>query len=216
MIKIAPSILSADFTRLGEEVRDLEKAGADMIHIDVMDGHFVPNITFGPQVVRAVKNVTGLLLDVHLMIEEPGRYVGDFADAGAGIITVHPETDHHLNRLLRSIREYGAKTGVALNPSANPDILDWIMDEIDMVLIMTVNPGFGGQSYIEAMTDKIASVKSKVVKSGLNIDIQADGGINLANIGIAAKAGAEIIVTGSALFSAPDRKKFIKEMKNQK
>jgi ribulose-phosphate 3-epimerase len=211
--KIAPSILSADFARLGEEVKMLEQIGADYVHVDVMDGQFVPNITIGPLVVAAIRPVTSLPLDVHLMIQRPSAYVEAFAKAGADIITVHAETDPHLHRLIEQIKATGAKAGVSLNPSTPLSVLDEILPYIDMVLIMTVNPGFGGQSFIPTMLDKIRRLRDRIDALGLDIDIEVDGGISAKNIAEVSAAGANVFVAGSAVFNAPDPAQAVAEMK---
>lgn len=215
MIKIAPSILSADFTKLGDEVLKIQNSGADMVHIDVMDGHFVPNLTVGPPIVKALRKITGLLFDVHLMMDNPDRYIESFADAGAGIITVHAEVCPHLNRVLQSIRQHGVKPAVALNPSTPLSALDWILEDVDMVLLMTVNPGFGGQKYIKSMTRKIRELRDIVNNRGLKVDIEIDGGIDLDNIYEVTWAGANVIVSGSTIFDAPDMAAIIKEFKDK-
>lgn len=215
MIKIAPSILSADFSILGEEIKKIEQSGADFVHIDVMDGHFVPNISIGPLVVSAVRPKTKLILDVHLMITDPDRYLDAFKEAGADIITVHAETVHHLDRVVSRIREMGLKAGVALNPSTNESVLEYVLDKIDMVLIMTVNPGFGGQRFIEGMTDKIARIRKIIEERKLSVDIQVDGGINEATISKVVEAGANIMVTGSAFFNNPDPVAFVSLLKEK-
>lgn len=215
MIKIAPSILSADFSILGEEIKKIEASGAEYVHIDVMDGHYVPNITIGPLVVSAIRPITNLTFDVHLMIEKPDRYLEAFKQAGADIITVHAEAVTHLDRVVSRIRELGAKAGVALNPSTHESVLDYVLDKIDMVLVMTVNPGFGGQSFIEGMTRKIASIRDMIEKRNLNVDIQVDGGINEKTISKVVDAGANVIVTGSAFFSSSDPVAFVKALKER-
>ena len=204
MIKIAPSILSADFSALGNELKRVEAAGADYIHIDVMDGHFVPNITFGPPVVKAIRKYTKLPFDVHLMITDPDKYIDDFVYAGADIITVHAEACVHLNRTIQNIKDKGIKAGVVLNPATSLSVLDWVLNDIDMVLIMSVNPGFGGQKYIERCTSKIAALKEKIDSLNLKTDIEVDGGITADNIGKVVKAGANVIVAGSAIFKHKD------------
>src|SRR5512134_716052 len=197
-IKVAPSILSADFSRLGEEIRDVEAAGADLIHVDVMDGHFVPNITIGPLVVEACRKVTKLPLDVHLMIENPERYVADFAKAGADYLTVHVETGYHLHRLIQNIREHkGVKAGVSLNPATPLESVDHILGDIDMVLIMSVNPGFGGQAFIPSAIEKIRRLRGMIESRKLRIDIEVDGGVKPENAAEVSAAGADILVAGS-------------------
>lgn len=201
---IAPSILSADFSRLGEEIRTVEAAGADWIHIDVMDGHFVPNITMGPLVVEAVRRVTKLPLDVHLMIETPDRYIADFARAGADLITVQVETCVHLHRSVQLIREAGVRPGVALNPATPLATIEWVLADVDFVLVMSVNPGFGGQQFIPSSLEKIAQLRMMIQTRGLSTLIQVDGGVNAGTIGAVAAAGADVFVAGSAIFGSPD------------
>ena len=204
-IKVAPSILSADFSRLGEEIRAVESAGADIIHVDVMDGHFVPNITIGPLIVEAARKATKLPLDVHLMITNPELYIGDFAKAGADYITVHAETAFHLHRLIQTIREHkGVKAAVALNPATPLTALDHILADLDMVLIMSVNPGFGGQAFIPSALQKIAALRKRIDEQGLKTEIEVDGGVKPANAAEIAKAGADILVAGSAVFGTKD------------
>lgn len=215
MIKIAPSILSADFSILGEEIKKIERSNSDMVHIDVMDGHFVPNITIGPLVVSAIRPITRLPLDVHLMIENPEKYINAFREAGADIITVHAEAVTHLDRAISQIHESGAKAGVAINPSTHESVLEYVIDKIDMVLVMTVNPGFGGQSFIEGMTKKIASIRKTIESRNLNVDIQVDGGINEKTISKVYNAGANITVTGSAFFNSTDPVGFVSTLKNE-
>lgn len=199
--KIAPSILSADFARLGEHVRQAEAAGVDYIHVDVMDGHFVPNITIGPLIVAALRPVTKLPLDVHLMIEQPERYLADFAQAGADILTVHVETCPHLQRTIQQIKELGLKAGVTLNPATPLAMLEEILPEVDLVLIMSVNPGFGNQSYIPGSTAKIARLRAMLDTIGSPAELEVDGGVNAATIKQVVAAGATVLVAGSAIFN---------------
>ncbi len=206
---IAPSILSADFSKLGEEIKAVEAAGADWIHIDVMDGHFVPNITMGPIVVEAAKRSTSLPLDVHLMIENPDRYIADFAKAGANLISVQVEACLHLNRTVQMIKEAGARPGVVLNPSTPLSALEWILEYVDFILIMSVNPGFGGQSFIENSLDKIKTLRRIIRERGLSALIQVDGGVNEKTIQEVSLAGADVFVAGSAIFGSGDYKKTI-------
>jgi ribulose-phosphate 3-epimerase len=200
-IKLAPSILAADFARMGEQVKEAETAGVDYIHVDVMDGHFVPNITIGPLVVAALRPVTRLPLDVHLMIEQPERYLADFARAGADILTVHVETCPHLHRTIQQIKELGVKAGVTLNPATPLSSLEEILPEVDLVLIMSVNPGFGGQSYIPGSTTRIARLRAMLEAIGSQADLEVDGGVNPATIGEVVVAGATVLVAGSAIFN---------------
>jgi len=204
MAHIAPSILSADFTCLGKELSAVENAGADWIHIDVMDGRFVPNITYGPIIVQACKRVTSLPLDVHLMIEKPEAIIPDFAKAGADYISVHAETCPHLHRTLQQIRELGVKPGVALNPATPLSFIEHIADQLDFVLIMSVNPGFGGQKFIESSIEKIKALSDLLAKKNPFAIIQVDGGINADTIAAVARAGASCFVAGSAIFNTPD------------
>jgi ribulose-phosphate 3-epimerase len=203
-VKIAPSILSADFARLGEQVSEAEASGADYIHVDVMDGHFVPNISIGPPVVRAVRRVTRLPLDVHLMIEEPERYLADFAAAGADNITVHVETCPHLHRTVQQIKELGCRAGVVLNPSTPVVALEEIFPHVDLVLVMTVNPGFGGQAFIEGMLPKIQRVRAMREEQSSQAEIEVDGGIGPETAHLVVEAGARVLVAGSAIFDAPE------------
>jgi ribulose-phosphate 3-epimerase len=202
--RIAPSILAADFSRLAEEVRDVERAGADWIHVDVMDGHFVPNITIGPVVVEAVRGATHLPLDVHLMIEKPERYVADFAKAGATTIGVHVEACPHLHRTLAQIRDLGARASVTLNPGTPAAAVEAVLGEADQVLVMTVNPGFGGQKFIAGSAGRIATLRRWIDERGGTVDLEVDGGIDPETIAIAARAGADVFVAGTAIFGAPD------------
>ena len=210
---IAPSILSADFARLGEEITAVAKGGADVIHIDVMDGHFVPNITIGPLVVQAVRRITDLPLDVHLMIENADAYLEDFAKAGADWITVHVETGYHLHRTIHRIKELGKKAGAVLNPATPLTSLEEILPDLDLVMLMTVNPGFGGQSFIESSLAKIRQLKKMIDDRGLNVGIEVDGGVSPKTIGAIAAAGANIFVAGSAVFGQDDYGKVIAELK---
>lgn len=212
-LMIAPSILSADFSRLGDEIRAVEEAGADIIHVDVMDGHFVPNITIGPLVVKAVRAVTRLPVDVHLMITEPDRYLQDFADAGADWITVHVEACVHLHRTLACIRDLGRKAGAVLNPATSLSTLDYVLEEVDLIMLMSVNPGFGGQSFINSSIDKIRRLRSMLDEVNPQAGIEVDGGISPANIGRVAEAGANIFVAGSAIYGQPDYAAVIRDMK---
>ncbi|MCI5161997.1 MAG: ribulose-phosphate 3-epimerase [Candidatus Electrothrix sp. AX5] len=212
-IMIAPSILSADFSQLGDEIRAVEKAGAEVIHIDVMDGHFVPNITIGPLVVKAARQVTDLPLDVHLMISNPDSYIKDFADAGADWITVHVETCIHLHRTLNFIRTLGKKAGAVLNPATSLSTLDYVLEEVDLVMLMSVNPGFGGQGFIESTLEKCRTLRSMLDKVNPEAGIEIDGGISPKTIGRMAEAGANIFVAGSAIYGQDDYAAVIQEMK---
>ncbi len=204
MIKIAPSILSADFSRLGEDIRAVDRAGADYIHVDVMDGHFVPNITIGPLVVEALRKVTDKPLDVHLMIENPDLYIPEFARAGADIITVHQEAVPHLHRTVQLIKSFGKKAGVSLNPATPVETLDVILDELDLVLIMSVNPGFGGQAFIPSALDKVRALSQRITQRGLATELEVDGGVKIDNIRAVVAAGADVLVAGSAVFNTDD------------
>jgi ribulose-phosphate 3-epimerase len=213
MKRIAPSILSADFTRLGEEIKAVEKAGADWIHVDVMDGCFVPNITIGPMIVKAVKRVTALPADVHLMIREPERYVEDFAAAGADLIAVHVEAGGHLNRTIQQIKDTGTKAGVALNPSTPLDSIAWVLEYLDLVVIMSVNPGFGGQQFIPNALERIRTLKKMITERGLSTLIEVDGGVNSGTVAAVSAAGADVLVAGSAVFNSDDYHATIDELK---
>jgi len=210
---IAPSILSADFTKLGKELQSVEKAGADWIHIDVMDGQFVPNITYGPIIVKAAKDACSLEMDVHLMIERPDLRIPDFIDAGANLISVHAEACPHLHRTIQMIKDSHVKAGVALNPATPLSHLDWVLDELDFVLIMSVNPGFGGQSFIESSLEKTRQLSAMISARGLDTIIQVDGGVSSKTIGAISRNGASSFVAGSAIFHSPDYEKTIAEMR---
>lgn len=212
MIKIAPSILAADFAQLGQEVKEVEAAGAQLIHVDVMDGHFVPNISFGSLVMDAIRPYTTLPLDVHLMIENPDQYIEQFAKAGATYITVHVEACRHLHRTIQLIRSYGVKPGVVLNPHTPIETIQHVLEDIDMVLFMTVNPGFGGQKFISSVVPKIEALSAIIKERGLSIDIEIDGGITAETIVPCAKAGANIFVAGSAIFGKEDRAAALQEI----
>jgi len=205
MIKLAPSILSADFANLEQDVRKVERAGCEYLHIDVMDGHFVPNITIGPLIVESLKKKDiGMIFDVHLMIENPDNYVADFAKAGADIIVVHQEACRHLHRTIQNIKSHGVKAGIALNPATPVDTIKHVIGDIDMVLLMSVNPGFGGQSFIESVLPKISQVRDMARAMSLQLDIQVDGGIKPSNVRMVVEAGANIVVAGSAIFNSED------------
>jgi len=214
MVKIAPSILSADFSRLGDEIKAVEDAGADWIHVDVMDGHFVPNITIGPPVVESIRKVTDLPLDVHLMIENADGYIKSFSEAGADILTVHAEACPHLNRTLQLIREHKVKAGVVLNPATPLSSLEEVLHELDMVLLMTVNPGFGGQSFIPSMLDKISNLSDIMSNYEDEIELQVDGGVKPDNAGDIKESGASILVAGSAIFNSNDYAEAIDILRN--
>lgn len=209
MVKIAPSILSADFAKLGAEIIDVEKGGADYIHVDVMDGHFVPNITIGPLIVEAIRPITKLPLDVHLMIENPDQYIPAFAKAGADIITVHQETCPHLHRTIQLIRDQGVKPGVVLNPGTAAELIKGMLPDVDMVLVMTVNPGFGGQSFIHSAAAKIQQLAKWREEMGLDFEIEVDGGVNTETAKICTDYGADVLVAGSAVYNKEDRKQAI-------
>lgn len=212
MVEIAPSLLSADFSRLDQEIRDIEQLGIKMLHLDVMDGHFVPNITFGPGLIKSLRPLSKMVFDVHLMIEEPERYVVDFVQAGADIVTVHAEATYHLHRLLTLIREQGVKAAVALNPATPLSAIEWVLPQLDMVLLMSVNPGFGGQAFIPEVVGKIRALNEMMKEQGVEIPIQVDGGINRDTAPLVVEAGAEILVAGSAVFGQRDRGEAIQQI----
>jgi ribulose-phosphate 3-epimerase len=212
---IAPSILSADFSKLGDEIKAVEAAGVDWIHADVMDGHFVPNITIGPLIVEAVKRVTDLPIDVHLMIENPDNYISAFAEAGASYISVQVETCIHLNRTVQRIKDCGARAGVVLNPATSLSSLEWILDEVDYVLIMSVNPGFGGQAFIPSSLDKIKALRQQIQARGLSVLIEVDGGVNENTIAAIASAGTDVFVAGSAIFGSKDYQKTVQRFRQK-
>lgn len=213
MVKIAPSILSADFARLGDEIKDVEAGGADYIHVDVMDGHFVPNITIGPLIVEAIRPVTKLPLDVHLMIENPDQYIEAFAKAGADYITVHVEASRHLHRTIQFIKSTGVKAGVVINPATPVESLKHIIEDLDMVLLMSVNPGFGGQKFISSVLPKIRQVKEMADEVNPNLEIEVDGGVNEETARLCVEAGATVLVAGSAVFNKEDRAAAIARLK---
>lgn len=213
MVKIAPSILSADFARLAEEIKDVERGGADYIHVDVMDGHFVPNITIGPLIVEAIRPVTTLPLDVHLMIENPDSYIEAFAKAGSDYITVHVEACRHLHRTIQLIKSYGIKAGVVLNPATPVETIQHIISEVDMVLLMSVNPGFGGQKFIPEVLKKIRAVKEMIDEKNLDVEIEIDGGVNAETARLCVEAGATVLVAGSAIYNEKDRAKAISSIR---
>jgi len=214
-IRIAPSILSADFARLGAEVEAIDRGGADYIHVDVMDGHFVPNLTIGPLVVAAIRKVTQRPLDVHLMIEHADRWVGEYARAGADLIGVHAEASPHLHRTLGAIRELGKKPVVVLNPHTPLEAIKWVLPDVAMVLLMSVNPGFGGQSFIASALPKITALRRMIDEQGLDVDIEVDGGVKLDNVAAVAAAGANVIVSGSGVFGTPDYGATIAELRRR-
>ncbi|WP_163530485.1 ribulose-phosphate 3-epimerase [Halobacillus ihumii] len=213
MTKIAPSILASDFAQLGSEIQDVERGGADYIHVDVMDGHFVPNITIGPLIVEAIRPITKLPLDVHLMIENPDAYIGDFAKAGSDIITVHQETCPHLHRTIQLIKSHGVKAGVVINPATPAESIKPILQDVDLVLLMTVNPGFGGQSFIESVVPKINKIATWRSELDLEFEIEIDGGVNKDTARICTEAGADVLVAGSAVFKKEDRANAITEIR---
>ena len=213
MVKIAPSILSADFSKLGEEIKEVERGGADYIHVDVMDGHFVPNITIGPLIVDSIRPITKLPLDVHLMIENPDQYIEDFAKAGADYITVHVEACRHLHRTIHLIKSLGVKAGVVLNPATPVQLIEPIIEDLDMVLLMSVNPGFGGQKFISSVLPKIKNVKEISDQKGLNLEIEVDGGVNEETAALCVEVGATVLVAGSAVFNQTDRGEAISRLR---
>lgn len=213
MVKIAPSILSADFSKLGEEISDVEKGGAELIHVDVMDGHFVPNITIGPLIVESIRPITKLPLDVHLMIENPDQYIESFAKAGADYITVHVEACRHLHRTIQLIKSFGVKAGVVLNPATPVQLIEPILEELDIVLLMSVNPGFGGQKFIPSVLNKIKQVRDLAKQKGVQLEIEVDGGVNEQTARLCVEAGATILVAGSAVYNQEDRGKAISILK---
>ena len=214
-IQISPSILSADFCQLGSEIKRLEEGGADMIHVDVMDGHFVPNLTIGPPVIKALRKQCDLKFDVHLMISPVHKYIESYADAGADIITIHPEATDDLEASILKIRELNKKAGVSLNPESKIDLIKNFLDKIDLILIMSVNPGFGGQSFIHSSIEKIAQVRQMIDASGKDIRLEVDGGINKDTIGLASKAGADTFVAGSAIFNTENYEQTISELRSK-
>ena len=213
MIKLAPSILSADFARLLEDVKKVEKAGCEYLHIDVMDGHFVPNITLGPAIVKSLRKDVNMVFDAHLMIENPDNYIKEFADAGCDIIVVNQEACTHLHRTIQNIKSHGVKAGVALNPATPIETIKYVLEDVDMVLLMSVNPGFGGQSYIPVVTKKIKELRALIDEMGLDIDIEVDGGVKPSNISEVVNAGANVIVAGSAIFNAGDIDEAVKSLR---
>lgn len=215
MKKIAPSILSADFSRLGEEISRVEEAGADLIHIDVMDGHFVPNLTIGPPVIEAIRKITRLPLDVHLMIDNPDLMIPDFIKAGADYLTVHAEALIHMHRTVQSIREKGVRCGIALNPATSLSVIENIVGEIDLLLLMSVNPGFGGQTFIPFMVEKARAAKMMINERGTDVELEIDGGIKIENIEKISKSGVDIFVAGTAVFGNKDYKWAIEEMRRR-
>ena len=214
MVIIVPSLLAADLSRLGDAVRQIEEAGVEYLHLDIMDGHFVPNITYGPGMVKALRPLSNLLFDAHLMIQNPDAFIPAFADAGADIITVHVETTPHLHRTLQFIRERGVKPAVALNPATPLETVNFVLDQVEMVLLMTVNPGFGGQAFLPFVVEKIRQLKCLIDNKGLKVDIQVDGGITPATAPLTVKAGANILVAGSAIFGFPDVKKAVEDLRS--
>lgn len=215
-VRIAPSILSADLTRLGDEVRDVERAGADMIHLDVIDGRFAPNITWGQPVVRAVRSVTKLPLDVHLMIVEPDRHIEAFAEAGADIIGIHVEADAHAPRTLAKIRSFGKKSCITLNPQTGLETIEYLLGDVDQILIMSVNPGFSGQKFMPAVLPKIRALRERIDREGLSIDLEVDGGVDPRTAPLLIQAGATVLVSGNSVFGQPDRAQAIAALRGSR
>ncbi|TJX16174.1 ribulose-phosphate 3-epimerase [Tissierella creatinini] len=213
MAKIAPSLLSADFANLSEEIKKIEKGGADYLHLDVMDGIFVSNITFGPPVIKSLRKVTDMPFDVHLMIDKPERFIKNFAEAGADILTIHPEATIHLHKTIQEIKSFGIKAGVSLNPSTDLSVLNYIIEDLDLILIMTVNPGFGGQGFIETMMDKIKDLRNLIDQKGLDIILEVDGGVKLSNAKKLTDLGVDLLVAGSEVFGAEDIEQRTREFK---
>ncbi|CUS83398.1 ribulose-phosphate 3-epimerase [Candidatus Kryptobacter tengchongensis] len=215
MLKLAPSLLSADFSELKNEIRKAEEGGADLFHLDIMDGHFVPNLTFGPMIVKAIRKLTNLPLDSHLMISNPDQYIDEFREAGSDIITVHFEACTHLHRTITKIKQTGAKAGVSINPATPVNAIEEIIDYVDILLIMSVNPGFGGQKFIETSLRKIVQAKKMIMERNLDVEIEVDGGIDLDNVELILEAGADIIVAGSSIFKSDDVTKTVKKFKEK-
>ena len=213
MLKVAPSLLAANFLRIGDEILRMKQAGADWLHYDVMDGAFVPNISFGPGILKAISGADILPCDVHLMIERPERYIEEFAAAGAKVITVHAEATNHLNRVLHQIRDCGCLAGVALNPATSPECLRYVLGDFDLALVMTVNPGFGGQKMVMSAVEKIAEIDAMLKKAGVQAEIEVDGGVNENNAPLLAEKGATVLVAGSALVHAPDAAAFVRNVR---
>jgi ribulose-phosphate 3-epimerase len=214
MIKISPSILSADFSKLGEEIKIIEACGANYIHIDVMDGSFVPNITIGNEVVKSLRKISDLPFDVHLMINNPDNHIKAFAEAGSDIITIHAEATTHLDRSIELIKSFGKKAGISIVPSTNENVLDYVLENLDLVLVMTVNPGFGGQKFLSSQLRKIENIRNKIEKLGKNIELEVDGGINEKTCKSAINAGANVLVSGSYIFKSEDKKAAIESLRN--
>jgi ribulose-phosphate 3-epimerase len=215
MIQISPSVLSADFTKLAEQIHQVEEAGTEVLHIDIMDGHFVPNITFGPFILKQIRKITKLTLDVHLMISDPDKYASSFVDAGADYITVHQESTLHLHRSVQHIKHLGVKAGVSLNPGTHHNTLEYVLDDLDLVLVMSVNPGFGGQAFIPSSINKIKSIRKMINDKNLNTLIEVDGGVTTKNIEEIVRAGANWLVAGSAVFNTPNISDAIKSLQHE-